>query len=307
MGEAILITENLTRRYKQNYAVNQLNLEVEKGEIYGFLGPNGAGKTTTLRMILGLIKPTEGSVKVFGKSLKEDRISILSRIGAIIENPNYYGHLSGYVNLEISRRLYGVANMNRIDEVLEMLDLDQAKHTKVKHYSLGMKQRLGIAQSLLHKPDLLILDEPTNGLDPEGIHDIRKMLKKLSAEEGVTVILSSHLLGEIASIADRIGIIHQGKLLYQGRIDNLQDEFSAKTTLSVAQPDKAFDILHAKGIKAELDRDTNHLVISDLEDGKLTVIQKTLIDEGIAIQEVRNGQSLEEIFLTMTRKDAGKS
>ncbi|MCL6627948.1 MAG: ATP-binding cassette domain-containing protein, partial [Alicyclobacillus shizuokensis] len=192
MSEMVIETSNLTRRYGKKVSVNNVNLKVPKGSIYGFLGPNGAGKTTTIRMLLGLIRPTSGHIRIFNQDLSKHRMPILRRIGSLVESPSYYGHLSGYENLDVIARLLKVPS-KRIDEVLGIVRLTPAAHQTVKGYSLGMKQRLGIAAALLGNPDLLILDEPTNGLDPAGIHEIRTLIKDMPKQHGITVVVSSHL------------------------------------------------------------------------------------------------------------------
>jgi len=208
--EYIVQTQNLSKSFGKEQAVSNLNLQIRKGEIYGFLGPNGAGKTTTIRMLLGLMKPSSGTIKVFEKNITKERIQILAKVGSLVESPSYYPHLTAYENLEALRKILGVPK-NRIDEVLEIVRLREAAHKKVKGFSLGMKQRLGIAASLLHSPELLILDEPTNGLDPSGIIEIRNLIKRLPEEYGMTIIISSHLLSEIDQMATQGGIVSKGK------------------------------------------------------------------------------------------------
>lgn len=221
MNEMVIETTGLTRRYGAKVSVDNLNLEVQKGSIFGFLGPNGAGKTTTIRMLLGLIRPTSGKIHIFNQDLSQHRKAILRRTGSLVESPSYYGHLSGYENLDVIARLLQVPS-KRIDEVLGIARLTSAAKQKVKGYSLGMKQRLGIAAALLGNPGLLILDEPTNGLDPAGIHEIRALIKDMPAQHGTTVIVSSHLLSEIDQMATHVGIIDQGKLLFQDSIEKLR-------------------------------------------------------------------------------------
>lgn len=212
----IVQTTNLTKQFDKYAAVTNVDLKIKEGEIYGFLGPNGAGKSTTIRMLLGLMKPTRGQVTIFNQDLHKHRQTILRQVGSLVENPSYYPHLTAKENLEVLRMVLDVPKA-RIMEVLEMVRLTHVANKKVKGFSLGMKQRLGIAQALLHQPRLLILDEPTNGLDPEGIIEMRQLIKKL-AEQGITIIISSHLLSEIDQIATTIGIIAKGKLIYQDSI-----------------------------------------------------------------------------------------
>ena len=211
----IIETSSLTKKFGKFLAVDSIDLQVPKGGIYGFLGPNGAGKSTTIRMLLGLIKETKGQVTVFGKSIKEERLAILKRVGSMVETPSYYGHLTAYENLEVTRKILGIEK-REINRVLEIVKLTDVQHKAVKKFSLGMKQRLGIAQALLGNPELLILDEPTNGLDPSGIIEMRELIKSLPEEYGITVLLSSHILSEIELIATHVGIINKGKLVFQG-------------------------------------------------------------------------------------------
>ena len=214
MSTYVIETSNLTKKFGKFLAVNSIDLQVPKGGIYGFLGPNGAGKSTTIRMLLGLMKETQGQVKVFGKSIKEDRRAILKRVGSMVETPSYYGHLTAYENLEVSRKILGVEK-KEINRVLEIVKLMDVQHKAVKKFSLGMKQRLGIAQALLGNPELLILDEPTNGLDPSGIIEMRELIKSFPEKYGITVLISSHILSEIELIATHVGIINKGKLLFR--------------------------------------------------------------------------------------------
>lgn len=209
MNEWVIETKGLSKRYKGRYAVSNLNLKIAKGDIYGFLGPNGAGKTTTIRMLLGLIQPSGGSVHIFGKSLNKERLSILRRVGSLVEYPSYYGHLSAVDNLEAIRRILG-APVSKIAEVLDIVGLAKEARRPVKGFSLGMKQRLGIASALLGSPELLLLDEPTNGLDPSGILEIRELIKEMPKQHGITVLISSHLLSEVELTAGTVGIIRQG-------------------------------------------------------------------------------------------------
>jgi lantibiotic transport system ATP-binding protein len=223
VNEMVIETVGVTRRYGAMVSVDNLNLQVQRGSIFGFLGPNGAGKTTTIRMLLGLIRPTAGQIRIFNQDLSRHRKDILRRTGSLVESPSYYGHLSGYENLDVIGRILQVPS-KRIDEVLSIVRLTSAAKQKVKGYSLGMKQRLGIAAALIGNPDLLILDEPTNGLDPAGIHEIRALIKDMPVEHGITVVVSSHLLSEIDQMATHVGIIDHGKLLFQNSIEKLRAE-----------------------------------------------------------------------------------
>ena len=225
----VVKTYDLTKKYGENIVVNNLNMEVREGTIYGFLGPNGAGKSTTLKMLLGLVHQTKGEIDIFGKRFNsKNRIEILKDVGSLIESPSYYGHLTARENLKIFAAMLDLPNKN-IDEVLKIVRLDKQKSKKTSAYSLGMKQRLGLASALLSFPKLLILDEPTNGLDPAGIQEIRELIRSLPKKYGMTVIISSHLLSEIDLIVDNIGIIGNGKMMYQGTLENLHETDRTKS------------------------------------------------------------------------------
>lgn len=294
MEDMVLQTENLSKAYRGQMVVNRLNIQIEKGQIYGFLGPNGAGKTTTIRMILGLTRPTEGTVRIFGKEFHKHRISILSRVGCLVETPGYYGHLNGYENLDIARRMLKVPP-SRIDEVLKMVHLEDAKHKKAKDYSLGMKQRLGIAMALLNQPDFLILDEPTNGLDPSGIQEIRELIKQLPQMFNVTVFVSSHLLSEVEQMASHVGIIHQGRLLFQGSLADLKKQNQKQIKMKTDRLDEAEKLL--KQHHYSISRDHEFIYIDSLPTEKINSLQRLLIDHHFIIyhfQEEEN--SLEQMF-----------
>ncbi|MGE7997781.1 ABC transporter ATP-binding protein [Lysinibacillus sp. NPDC093190] len=296
--EYIVQTENLSKSFGKEQAVSNINLKIRKGEIYGFLGPNGAGKTTTIRMLLGLMKPSSGTIKIFQKDLTKERINILAKVGSLVENPSYYPHLTAYENLEALRKILGVPK-SRIDEVLEIVRLKDAADKKVKGFSLGMKQRLGIAASLLHNPELLILDEPTNGLDPSGIIEIRNLIKRLPSEYGMTIIISSHLLSEIDQMATQVGIVTKGKMIFQDSIEAMRRFAQSKVVIKVNDGEKGWRSLVANGIKAE---HKNGLILFDeCSDEKVAHIVQILVQEGISVYRVEEEKrSLEEIFLQMT-------
>lgn len=218
----IIETKQLTKTYSEFTAVNSLNLHIPKGTVYGFLGPNGAGKSTTIKMFLGLTKPTSGKFSIDGKKYPENRIEILKSVGSFIEAPAFYGNLSGEENLDIVRRILGLPK-SAVDEALDIVGLTQYKNRLAKKYSLGMKQRLGLASALIGKPPILILDEPTNGLDPVGIHEIRLLIRSLPQMFDCTVLVSSHLLSEIELMADNVGILNHGRLLFEGTLDELKE------------------------------------------------------------------------------------
>lgn len=217
----IIETKDLTKAYGGFTAVSHLNLHIRKGSVYGFLGPNGAGKSTTMKMFLGLTRPTEGSFQINGKTYPADRISILKEVGSFIEAPAFYGSLTGEENLDIIRRILGLPRSS-VQDALELVGLSQFRKRPAKKYSLGMKQRLGLAGALIGRPPILILDEPTNGLDPAGIHEIRTLIKSLPRQFDCTVLVSSHLLSEVELMADEIGILNHGRLLFEGTMDELR-------------------------------------------------------------------------------------
>ena len=219
--EYIITTEKLTKKYKNFTSVNKVSLHIKKGSIYGFLGPNGAGKSTTMKMLLGLTAPTSGSFQIDGKQFPNDRLAILKRIGSFIEAPSFYANLTGRENLDIIRRILGLPQ-NTVEDALDLVGLSQFGDRLAKKYSLGMKQRLGLAGALLGRPPILILDEPTNGLDPSGIHEIRNLIKSLPTFYDCTVLMSSHMLSEIELIADDIGILNHGRMLFEGSLDDLK-------------------------------------------------------------------------------------
>ncbi|MEY9976859.1 ATP-binding cassette domain-containing protein [Lysinibacillus sp. RC79] len=296
--EYIVQTENLSKSFGKEQAVSNINLKIRKGEIYGFLGPNGAGKTTTIRMLLGLMKPSSGTIKIFQKDLTKERINILAKVGSLVENPSYYPHLTAYENLEALRKILGVPK-SRIDEVLEIVRLKDAADKKVKGFSLGMKQRLGIAASLLHNPELLILDEPTNGLDPSGIIEIRNLIKRLPSEYGMTIIISSHLLSEIDQMATQVGIVTKGKMIFQDSIEAMRRFAQPKVVIKVSDSEKGWRSLVAHGIKAEHKDDL--ILFDECSDEKVAHIVQILVQEGISVYRVEEEKrSLEEIFLQMT-------
>ena len=240
----IITTEQLTKKYKNFISVNKVSMHIQKGSIYGFLGPNGAGKSTTMKMLLGLTSPTGGSFTVDGGRFPDDRISILKKVGSFIESPSFYANLTGRENLDIIRRILGLPE-NAVDDALELVGLTEFGNRLAKKYSLGMKQRLGLAGALLGRPPILILDEPTNGLDPSGIHEIRNLIKSLPSLYDCTVLISSHMLSEIELMADDIGILNHGRLLFEGSLDELrknavQEGFAADNKISSANLEDMF-------------------------------------------------------------------
>ncbi|ACL75518.1 ABC transporter ATP-binding protein [Ruminiclostridium cellulolyticum] len=296
----ILKTQNLCKLYKNKKAVNGVNINVSKGDIYGFLGQNGAGKTTTIRMILGLIKPTEGEVFLFGERIFPGQNAHYGRIGSVIETAGFYPNLTAVENLEIHRRLMGVTNKSYLEEALEITGLTDVRNKRVKGFSLGMKQRLGISRALLHKPEFLILDEPTNGLDPVGIKEIRKLIQDLSMKRKITVLVSSHILSEIQQIASKIGIIHEGALLEEIDFESLKKKSRSYIEIKTSDDKKASFLLEKRKI-------TDYKVI---EQGVIRVYEKLnessifnriLSENGVEVSEIRvMNDTLEDYFLQLT-------
>ncbi|SFB06484.1 MULTISPECIES: ABC transporter ATP-binding protein [unclassified Bacillus (in: firmicutes)] len=302
MNQYVIETKEVEKRFGSFLAVDHVNLQVPKGGIYGFLGPNGAGKSTTIRMLLGLIQPTSGRVEVFGKDIRKERLAILKKVGSMVESPSYYGHLTAYENLEITRKILK-ADKKEIARVLDIVRLNDVKNKAVKKFSLGMKQRLGIAQALLGKPELLILDEPTNGLDPAGILEIRSLIKSLPEHFGMTVLISSHILTEIEHIATHVGIINKGKLMFQGSLAQLQNRQVEEIKLDVSEKEKAFHYLSDLGYGVTVSQD--HLLLKKPVDHSSAEINRKLVMEGFDVNQIIMEKStLEDIFLQMTGKGA---
>lgn len=297
----IVSTYKLSKYFKGTCRVNEVNLTVNEGDIYGFLGPNGAGKSTTLKMLLGLTKPSNGDVVIFNKNFYKNRLSILSQTGSLIESPSYYGHLTGLENMRILQRLLNVSNKN-VQEALSIVRLENQQNKQVKHYSLGMKQRLGIAMALINFPKLLILDEPTNGLDPNGIREIRELIKSLPQLYGITVLISTHLLSEIEQIATTVGIINDGNLLFQGNIDLLRSKNKAFISIKTQDNEQAKNLLHTKGYI--LKENNNNLIFENITDLQIAHINKFLINNGINVIRIEeHKKNLEDIFLELTGKE----
>lgn len=297
----IIVTDSLTKQYKGKAAVENLDLKVPAGSIYGFLGPNGAGKSTTLKLLLGLIKPTAGTVNILGKNNEEkNRLTLLSQIGSLIEAPACYGHLSGRENLKIICTLKDVPG-SEIDRVLRIVRMEAQQNKKVHQYSLGMKQRLGLAAALLGNPRILLLDEPTNGLDPAGIQEMRQLICSLPEKYGMTIVVSSHLLSEIDQMATHVGIINKGQLIFQDSLSSLHEHSRSRILLRTDSDPKAMEVLKQHQIPAEWSGKTICLRIH-----KDPLVKKTiaiLVESGIGILRVTEQQmSLEDIFLRLTGK-----
>lgn len=301
---SIISTSHLSKKYGSVLRVSDLDLRVPEGCIYGFLGPNGAGKSTTLKMILGLVRPTAGDIAVFGEPMtRRNRLAILKQVGSLIESPSYYGHLSGEENLRIVQTMRGVPEKN-IREVLEIVRLTDAKDKRAAYYSLGMKQRLGLAAALLGYPRLLILDEPTNGLDPAGIQEMRELIKELPQRFGMTVVVSSHLLAEIDQMADHVGIIREGELVFQDSLTALHSRSKHHLAL------RTTDNLHAQAILRERrlhvsEGEDGYLVLPLLNDDTTAALAELLVTQSIGVLRLEERQkSLEDIFLELTGKGA---
>ncbi|MDZ7764007.1 MAG: ABC transporter ATP-binding protein [Melioribacteraceae bacterium] len=280
--EKVIEVKGLTKRYKNLIAVDNLDLNVHRGDVFGFLGPNGAGKSTTIRMLLTLIKPTSGSIKIFGKSMPQNRIEILKKIGAIVEKPDFYLYMTAYKNLEILGKISGAdISKNNIMRLLEMVGLSERYNSKVKTYSHGMKQRLGIAQALLHDPELIILDEPTTGLDPQGMKEIRELILHLSKEQNKTVLLSSHILREVELIATRMIIINKGKTKVEGTVDELLNPDQLKVTFEVDDVTKATELLNHTNWNAETVTNEKNEIVFQLSKNEIPKLNKYFIENAI--------------------------
>lgn len=304
-GEKVIEINSLTKDFKELRAVNGLNLNVYKGDVFGFLGPNGAGKSTTIRMLLSLIKPSEGSIKIFDKPLEKNRIEILRKIGAIVEKPDFYGYLSAYKNLEILGKIsLPDISKKRIMEILELVGLEKRFKSKVKTFSHGMKQRLGLAQALLHDPDLIILDEPTTGLDPQGMKEIRELIIYLSKEKGKTIFLSTHILSEIELVANRMIIINKGTTKVEGFVKDLLDSSKSKVSFEVDNEELAKKIISSSVWGDKLDRQAENRFILLLESNEISEVVKYLVESKVKVSAVIPTRSLEDYFLKITEEAA---
>jgi len=306
MLDIALQTEGLTKRFGTRAAVDRLTMRVERGDIYGFLGPNGAGKSTTLRMLLGLVRPTSGVIKFPVRASTWEYLEARSRIGAIIETPAFYENFSARRNLQLLASLSGGVQMKRVEEVLEIVNLRERARDPVKVYSYGMRQRLGIAQALLPTPDLIILDEPTNGLDPQGIQQTRDLIRRLRDEFRLTVLLSSHLLTEVQQLCNQVGIIHEGRLLYEGGTETLV----APTSVYKVRVDNmsgAFELL-TRQPGVTVSRNGAAFLRIDADTERISAVNALLVTHGIKVYELSPAQeTLEEAFLRLTNTVAAPS
>jgi ABC-type multidrug transport system ATPase subunit len=304
-GEVALRTRDLTKQYGQRLAVNQLNLEVHRGEIFGFLGPNGAGKTTTIRMLFGLITPTAGSIEILGSNLATHRSQILPRVGALIETPALYLYMSGRNNLRAIGSVLGGVPEKRIDAVLDLVGLRNRAKDRVRTYSLGMKQRLGVAIALLQDPDLLILDEPANGLDPAGIVEMRDLMHRLSAE-GKTVLISSHMLSEVQQICTRVAIINHGKLITETTVDDLLHNQSGKFSVRVERAAEALTLVQQQSWGRDAQLDAQGMLVTSAPNGLGRELNLFLVKAGFVPDSLsQSTQDLEQVFLQLTDSYAG--
>jgi len=300
-GNKIIEINSLSKNFKDLKAVNSLNLNVFEGDVFGFLGPNGAGKSTTIRMLLSLIKPSEGSIKLFGKTLEKNRNEILKNVGAIVEKPDFYGYLSAYKNLEILGRISGKEiSKNRIMEVLELVGLSKRFKSKVKTFSHGMKQRLGLGQALLHDPDLIILDEPTTGLDPQGMKEIRDLILHLSKDKKKTIFLSSHILHEVELVANRMIIINKGTTKVEGYVKDLLNAKKLSVSFETNDEEKTYSLLAQSDWIKKLESRAKTVFVFLLENNEISELNKYLVENGVAVSAVIPTRSLEDYFLKIT-------
>ena len=299
----IVETRGLSKSYGNKQVVNNVNLKVPKGCVYGFMGPNGAGKSTTLKMLLGLVKAGGGTALIDGREMKQkNRLEILKETGSLIESPSYYGHLTGRENLEIVRTLKN-APEKEVEQVLKLVRMERQQDKKTKEYSLGMKQRLGLAAALIGKPQLLLLDEPTNGLDPSGIQEIRELICELPKRTGMTVLVSSHLLSEMDQMADYVGIINHGQLIFQDKLEALHEHSKSKLLLRVMNRTAALKILENSGTEGRVTEEG--ILIPSLSDDQAANLVSALAAGGAGLYRVEERQkSLEDIFLSLTGRRA---
>lgn len=298
----IMETVGLRKSYKGNVVVNDVNIHVPKGAIYGFVGPNGAGKSTVMKMILNLIQPEAGEVQLFGEKVTDQSYEVFKRVGSIIENPYFYEKMTARQNLELHCDYMGFPNKERIDEVLQMVDLQNVEGKQIRHYSLGMKQRLAIARAILAKPEFLILDEPINALDPEGIREMRNLFQRLNQEDETTIFISSHILSEVDLIADTIGIIQHGNLLAELPIEEIHKHQTEYISLQVD------DVAHAATLLEQMDI-TNFIVLDQefirIYDSNISgkVLSKALIESGVGLESLgRKQDTLEDYFFQLTEE-----
>lgn len=300
----ILEIKNISKKIGKKQILNDITFEIKEGEIFGFVGPNGAGKTTLIKTILGLYKQDKGQVTIGGHNLEKDFEKAMSKIGAIIENPEMYDYLSGKNNLKIYAKISNINDENYINQVIKTVKLENRINNKVKTYSLGMRQRLGLAQALISKPKLLILDEPTNGLDPLGIKELRELLKKISKEDNIAVLISSHILSEIELICDKIAIIDNGSLVEIKDLNNKQEQEKLTITLEVRQTNEANDYLNKNGYVSKIE---NKKLKLELPKEEIPKVNKLLVENNINVYEIKQKEkTLEEEFIEKTQGTKGQ-
>jgi len=300
---SIISTQNVSKHFGSTVAVEQISLQIEQGEIYGFLGLNGAGKTTMIRMLLGMIKPNEGAIRLFGKAVRTN-FDAWNRVGYLVETPNAYGNLNVYENLQVYAKLRKLEDVSRIDQIISELKLDRYRKTKAQHLSMGNKQRLGLAKALLHQPQLLVLDEPINGLDPAGIVEVRELLLKL-AQNGTTIFLSSHILGEISKLAHRIGIIHEGRLIKEVSTTHLKQQLERKLIIQTRDNARAFQHLESPEFAGTLtENDTIELRGEPAIKRPESITQRLTEAGWPPVQVYVHTEDLEHYFLRSIREEA---
>lgn len=299
MDTSVLKVSNLKKQIKKKQIIEDVSFDIKEGEIVGFLGPNGSGKTTTLRMLVGLSKPTSGEVEICGYSLRKEFVKAMANVGCIIEGPDLYDCMSGYRNLELLASMSKGVTKNDIDEAVALVGMENRIHDKVAVYSMGMKQRIGLAQALIHKPRLLILDEPTNGLDPQGIHEFREIVKNLARDKKISVLISSHLISEVQLMCDRVSIINEGLIIQSAAIDDVLVTGEVVWTLNA--PKKAQSLLeHTFELDSSIDGQT---LRASVDPERLSEINNTLIASGFDITYVEHKKrTLEDLFLSLTDK-----
>lgn len=297
--EVVLRTNGLGKRFGKRWAVKNLNLEIHRGDVFCFLGPNGAGKSTTIRMILTLLMPTAGSIEIFGKDLHRNRSAVLSRVCGIVEKPDFYLYLSAYKNLEILGSMTRLIQPDEIMETLEVVGLKARASEKVKTFSHGMKQRLGIAQALLTKPEMIILDEPTTGLDPQGMKEVRELIKKLSREHEMTVFLSSHLLSEVELVATRMAVINHGEIIAQGSVSELLGKEPTDYSIQASPPDSAIKLIGSLPWAEVLTAENSKIEVR-VEPGRSAELIRVLVKNDIDVFSFYPHRTLEDFFLKIT-------
>lgn len=301
---AIIKVNNLSKQYRELKAVDDISFTVHAGDIYGFLGQNGAGKSTTIRMLLTLIEPTAGTIELFGKNLYSHRKEVLRQIGAVIEKPDLYKYLTAYENLSLFARMSGVTvTEKKLNDQLEQVGLAKRAHSKVRTFSQGMKQRLGIAIALIHNPQLIVLDEPTNGLDPQGIADIRNLILHLSRHQGKTILVSSHLLHEIELIANRMLIIDKGKKIMEGTVAELVDPANTIVHLEITNPQEVLSWLQQSRWSANVYEQDKQVILLRMNKTQVPALTTDLVNAGANIMSLQPQNSLESYFLSLTTEN----